>query len=139
MTYGIQMGKDDEIEIPKKRKITRRSAKGKGRLFQKTIARQIREYNGLSDSDVRSTAASVPGEDILFSELARNIFPFSVECKNQEHINIWQAIEQAANNAGNYTPIVVFKKNNSDPYVTIDFESFLALVKYGISSLKPIE
>ena len=120
----------------KKRTIKRRSAKAKGRSFQKETARFIREYFDLSDSDVRSTAASVPGEDLLFSEIARTIFPFSVECKNQEHINIWAAIEQANRNSGKYTPIVVFKKNNSETYVTIDFECFLALIKHGIESLK---
>ena len=124
----------DEI---KKKPIKRRSAKAKGRGFQKETARKIREYNNLLDSDVRSTAASVPGEDILFSEIARNIFPFSVECKCQEHINIWGAIEQAKKNGGKYVPIVVFKKNNTDTYVTIDFDSFLALVKHGVGSLKP--
>lgn len=139
MTYGIQMGSHDEIDIPKKRKITRKSAKSKGRGFQKLVARLIREYFDLSDSDVRSTAASVGGEDILFSELGRNIFPFSVECKNQEHINIWQAIEQSNKNCGDYTPIVVFKKNNSETYVTIELESFLALIKHGIGALKNVE
>jgi len=127
-----------DLIIPK-RKITRRSAKGKGRGFQKDVARQIREYFGLSDSDVRSTAASVGGEDILFSELARNTFPFSVECKNQERVNIWAAIEQANKNSKKYTPLVVFKKNHSETYVTIDFEAFLALVKHGVESMKPIE
>jgi len=122
-----------------KRKITRRSAKGKGRGFQKDTARDIREYFGLADSDVRSTAASVGGEDILFSELGRNTFPFSVECKNQEHINIWQAIEQANKNCNGYVPIVVFKKNHSDTYVTIDFESFLAIIKHGVESMRPIK
>lgn len=116
-----------EISKPK-RQITRRSAKSKGRGFQKEVARIIREFFNLSDSDVRSTAASVPGEDILFSEVARNLFRYSVECKNQEHINIWQAIEQAKKNAGGYTPLVIFKKNHSETYVTIKLDDFLRLV-----------
>ena len=118
---------------------TIRSRKSKGRGFQKEVARQVREYFLLSDSDVRSTAASVPGEDLLFSEFARNIFPFSVECKAQEHINIWAAIEQAQNNSNKHIPIVVFKRNHSDTYVTIDFESFLSLIKHGVESLKNVE
>ena len=119
--------------------ITRRSAKSKGRGFQKDIARKIREYFGLADSDVRSTAASVPGEDILFSDLGRHTFPFSVECKNREHISIWQAIEQSNKNAGYYVPLVIFKKNNSETYVTIDLDSFLSIIKHGVSSVVPLE
>ena len=35
------------------------------------------------------------GEDILLSPAARKLFPFSVECKNQEKLNIWSSLEQA--------------------------------------------
>lgn len=110
------------------RKITRRSAKGKGRSFQKAIALRIQTNYGLADSDVRSTAASVTGEDIIFSEEARAVFPYSVECKNQEHLNIWKAIEQSRKNAGKFTPIVIFKKNKEQTYVTIDIDSFFKIL-----------
>ena len=32
------------------------------------------------------------GEDGLMSEYARNRFPYSVECKNCERLDIWSAI-----------------------------------------------
>lgn len=107
---------------------TVRSRKAKGRGFQKEVARRIREHLKLQDFDVRSTAASVGGEDILLTPKAMELFPFSVECKNQEHIQIWQAIEQSKKNSGGRIPIVIFKRNHSEPYVAIDFESFLKLI-----------
>lgn len=119
--------------------ITIKSRKAKGRSFQREVARWIREFFGLSDSDIRSTAASVGGEDLLFSDFARIKFPFSVECKKQEKLNIWKAIEQAKKNAGKHIPIIVFARNHSETYVTIDLDSFLVLTKYGTSALYPLD
>ncbi len=42
------------------------------------------------------------GEDIMLSAKARNMFPYSVECKNQETLNVWKAFEQAEHNSGVY-------------------------------------
>jgi hypothetical protein len=78
----------------------------------------------------------VGGEDVILSDFAKRLFPFSVECKKQEKVQIWAAIEQAERNTkDNRVPIVVFSRNHAKTYVTIDFESFLALVKYGAGSL----
>lgn len=115
---------------------TVRSRKAKGRTFQKETARKIRETFNLSDHEAISSAASVPGEDIIFTPYAREQFPFSVECKNQEHIQIWDAIAQSEKNAGEYVPIVVFKRNNMEPQVVINFDDFLVLVKYGVSGVR---
>jgi hypothetical protein len=114
---------------------TVRSRKAKGRTFQKEVARAIREYFNLQDNDAISTAASVGGEDVILSEFAKRLFPFSVECKKQEKLQIWSAIEQAEKNSKERTPIVVFSRNHAKTYVVIDFESFLALTKYGVGSL----
>ena len=34
------------------------------------------------------------GEDIIMGKQTRNIFPYSIECKNQEAVNVWKAYEQ---------------------------------------------
>ena len=34
------------------------------------------------------------GEDIILGKQSRQLFPFSVECKNQEAVNVWKAYEQ---------------------------------------------
>ena len=58
---------------------------------------------------------------------ARERFPYSIECKNQEKINLWEAYKQACDNSGKYEPIVVLKRNNHKPLVIIDAESFVKL------------
>lgn len=69
-----------------------------------------------------------PGEDLLFSPAARRVYPCQVECKNVEKLNIWAAIEQAREH-GNNRPLVAFKKNGQTPFVAIEMEWFLELVK----------
>lgn len=109
--------------------ITVRSRKSKGRRLQIAVARRIREVYKLEDRDAVSAPASVGGEDIILSEKAKKCFPFSVECKNQEKVKIWEAIAQAEKNTGEgRTPIVVFSRNNAPTYVAIEFEKFLELV-----------
>jgi hypothetical protein len=71
------------------------------------------------------------GTDLLLSPAARRVFPFSAECGNQESINIWKKIAQA--HAGAHpetTPIVVFRKNHTPPFVALPWEIFLDLVEY---------
>ena len=68
------------------------------------------------------------GEDILLSPAARRLFPFSVECKNQEKLNIWSALEQREDNSNNHIPLVVFKRNRSKTYAVLEFDSLLKLL-----------
>jgi len=69
------------------------------------------------------------GEDLIMARAARAKFPYSIECKNQESVNVWKAFEQANENSGDYQPIVVIKRNKSRPLVLIDAEYFVELHK----------
>lgn len=108
--------------------VTRRSAKQKGRDYQKEIATRIREEYGLGERDVVSTPASVSGVDIILSEKAKECFPFAVECKRQEKASIWQWIAQSEKNAGKEIPITVFRRNHGNSYVLVSWENFLKVL-----------
>ena len=106
-----------------------RSAKNKGKRLQNKIRDLILEkYDSLEPDDVRSITMGDSGEDILLSPAARKVFPFSVECKNQEKINIWSSLEQAEENSGKHTPLVIFKRNRSKTYAVLEFEELLQLL-----------
>ena len=106
-----------------------RSAKAKGRRLQIKVRDQILlKYPELTLDDVRSTPASVPGEDIQLSPKGRRIFPFSIECKNQEKLNIWKSLEQAETNAKDNTALLIFKRNHSKTYVVLELDKFLSLL-----------
>ena len=105
-----------------------RSAKNKGKRLQNKVRDLILEkFNQLEPDDVRSVTMGESGEDILLSPAARKLFPFSVECKNQEKLNIWEAYSQAESNCGKYEPVVFLKRNNQKPLVLVDAEYFVRL------------
>ena len=106
-----------------------RSAKNKGKRLQNKVRDLILEkFNKLEEDDVRSITMGDSGEDILLSPAARRLFPFSVECKNQEKLNIWSSLEQAETNSGKHIPIVIFKRNRTKTYVALEFEKLLELL-----------
>ena len=106
-----------------------RSAKNKGKRLQNKVRDLILEkFKQLEEDDVRSTTMGDSGEDILLSPAARRLFPYSVECKNQEKINIWSALEQAEENSGKHTPLVIFKRNRSKTYAVLEFDELLKLL-----------
>ena len=109
---------------------TPQSRKGKGREFQKKISQLIRSYFNFPDEDAVSTAMGQQGCDIKLSNAARKQFPYGVECKCTESINIWKAWEQATVNAKkeDLRPLLFVKKNYKEPIMVIDAELGLKLL-----------
>ena len=106
-----------------------RSAKNKGKRLQNDVRDLILEtFTELEPDDVRSTTMGDSGEDILLSPAARKLFPFSVECKNQEKLNIWSSLEQAEENANDHEPLLVFKRNRSKTYAVLRIEILMDLL-----------
>ena len=68
------------------------------------------------------------GEDIVLSPAAKKVIPYSFECKNQERLNLWSSLEQAEGNCENRQPVLVFKRNRSKIYVTVEFDHFMKLI-----------
>ena len=106
------------------------SAKAKGRNLQKWVRDLILEtWDELEPDDVRSTSMGAGGEDLLLSPAARRKFGFSVECKNVERLNVYEAYEQASANSGKHEPLLIMKKNRKKPLVVMDAEEFVKLIK----------
>ena len=105
------------------------SAKGKGRRLQNFLKEKIYEYfPTLRNGDVKTAVMGESGEDIILSPAARDLIPYSFECKNQERLNIWESLSQAEDNSGEYTPAVVFKRNRTKTYVAFEYNKFLELI-----------
>ena len=67
------------------------------------------------------------GEDLIMARSVRKKCPYSIECKNQEKINIWESYKQANENSKDYEPVVVLKRNKHKPLVLVDAEYFVEL------------
>ena len=105
------------------------SRKAKGRRLQQQFMQLLIEKLDIDPEDIESRSMGAGGEDLIMARAARKKFPYSVECKNQERLNIWQAWEQANGNKGLYEPLVVIKKNGTAPLVVLDANVFLDYVK----------
>lgn len=105
------------------------SAKNKGRRLQQWFKELLINSLNIDSDDLESRSMGAGGEDIMMAKAARHLFPYSIECKNQEKVNIWAAYEQADSNSGKFQPIVVIKKNRKNPLVVIDAEHFVNLHK----------
>ena len=107
------------------------SAKAKGRKLQQWVRDQIIEQLEVHPEDIESRSMGAGGEDLIMARAARERFPFSVECKNVEQLNVWEAYEQAKSNSKDHEPIVVMKKNQKKPLVVVDADFFISLFKRG--------
>ena len=113
-----------------------RSRKNKGKRLQNKVRDLLLEQfkDVLEQDDVHSTTMGESGEDIQLSPAARKLIPYAIECKNQESLSIWKALEQAENNSNGYEPLLIFKRNRSKTYVTMDIKEFLRLLSESKNS-----
>lgn len=106
------------------------SAKNKGRRLQQYIVSKILKYfPSLTKRDVKSVPMGVSGADVQLSEEASKEFPYSVESKNTEKLELWKSLEQSTSLNRDLTPLLVFKRNNSEVYCAMKFEDFLVLAR----------
>ena len=105
------------------------SAKAKGRKLQKWMRELLIEKLDIHPEDIESRSMGAGGEDLIMARAAREKFPLSIECKNQEKVNFWESYKQAEDNSKDYEPVVVIKRNNSKPLVLVDAEYFVSMFK----------
>lgn len=106
------------------------SAKAKGRRLQDKVCRLLLEsFTELEEDDIKPAIMGESGEDVKLSPAARKLLPYSIECKNQERLSIWTALEQAEENSKGFTPILIFKRNHSKTYATIEVEKLIKLIR----------
>ena len=103
------------------------SAKAKGRRLQQWFRELLIEKLDIHPEDIESRSMGAGGEDLIMARAAREKFPYSIECKNQESVNLWKSYEQAQENSKDYEPVVILKRNNTKPLVLVDAEYFVKL------------
>lgn len=103
------------------------SAKAKGRRLQQWVRKKLIELLDIHPEDIESRSMGAGGEDLIMARAAREKFPYSIECKNQEKLNVWKSYDQAVDNCGKYQALLVIKKNNRVPLVVIDATFFIGI------------
>jgi len=109
--------------------ISIKARKQKARELQKTIRDDLKRIFHLSDDDVRSTSMGVTGSDVQLSSEAKRFYPFSIECKCQENINVHQCLGQAITNAEkeNLVPQLIFKRNRSEIFIVMRWDDWIKI------------
>lgn len=125
--------------MKKKKPIKISSRKGKGRNLQKWVCKIISDIVGIpwgKDEDIEPRPMGQSGVDVILRGEAKNIFPFSIECKNQESWNVHKWIKQTKQNEKDGTDwLLVCKRNKSKPVVILDAETFFTdIYIYKISA-----
>ena len=107
------------------------SRKAKGRRLQQAVRQDLVDHLGIDPGDILSTAMGQGGCDLYLSPAARERFPFGVECKRQERLEIPAWWEQCTRNAkaANLTPLLIFRKNRGDALAVLKWEDLLALLE----------
>jgi hypothetical protein len=105
------------------------SRKSKGRRLQNFVRDSVLEsFPELTDEDARSAIMGETGCDLKLSMKARRQFPFSLEMKNQERLNVYAAFAQAQSNCLEGTmPLLVVKRNRQEPLAILLYSDFLKL------------
>ena len=105
------------------------SAKQKGRKLQNIVRHKLIKLLGLNTDNVVSTPMGVNGVDIQVYGSDAKRFPFAIECKNQERLQLWQAIQQAEKNANDKVPLLIIKRNRSKIYAVIELDELLKYLR----------
>ena len=112
---------------------TRGAKLQKGQRLQKWMCEKISNLLGIPhgvDEQIASRESGQPGTDVRLVGTAKKLFPFSIECKNQETWSIPAWVRQAKTNQADGTDwLLVVKKNHSNPIIVMDAEVFFNILK----------
>ena len=102
------------------------SRKAKGRKFQQEIRDLLIKVVGINPEDIESRSMGAQGTDIMLSAAAQVLFPYAIEAKSVEKLNIWEAWKQAeANSTEDLAPILFIKRARQQPLVVLTADEFI--------------
>jgi len=99
----------------------------KGKNYERKIAKLLSEA---FDCNVRRTPCS-GGLDIKgdLRNLSGVLEDYVFECKRQEKLNIWKALQQTFIQAGHKKGVLIFTRNNEGrDYAVIDLRDFIEIL-----------
>tara|TARA_R110002072_G_scaffold54088_3_gene142223 strand:+ start:1868 stop:2218 length:351 start_codon:yes stop_codon:yes gene_type:complete len=104
-----------------------RSKKAKGRNLQNLVVNKLLDYSeDLEQDDIKGAIMGEQGMDVKLSPAAFKVYPFKIECKNQERFKgIYDIYSQAEGHKGKGEPLIVLKMNRQKPLVMMDLDFFL--------------
>lgn len=112
-----------------------RSAKSKGMGGQKEIRdillQEAAPY-GIVEDDIRSTSSGSGGVDILLSPAAQKLFPWSIEVKRVEKLNVATVFEEHHARYAKHkdrVSVLFHRRNKNQWLVTLRLTDFMNFVR----------
>lgn len=128
----MQEGRKQMEKKVKKKPISIASRKAKARELQKYVASKISEITGIpcgKDELIESREMGQAGSDVKLIGEAQKLFPFAVECKRTEKLDLFGAIRQAKTNMKKGVDwIVVHRRSQEEAFVTLDADVFFEII-----------
>jgi len=113
-----------------------KSKKAKGRKLQNKVKEDLQVIAAKMGKNPKSITSAIMGErgvDVKIHPELQELFPFSIECKCVETINIikefWEHYEKYKDNT-DVIKLLIHSKNRTEPTVTLKWEDFIHLC-YG--------
>ena len=98
------------------------NSRKKGARYELEVARYLSE-NGFPSRRGQQFSGSPDSPDVVSEE-----FPFHIEAKFVEKLNLQNAFTQAIKDAGDKPPCVVHRKKNSESLITMRLADFVELL-----------
>lgn len=108
-----------------------KSSKAKGRRLQDWVRTALINILDIPHQDIKCAIMGEGGIDVNIHHSSLSKFPYNIECKNVERINIWKAWEQCCKHKGQGHPLLFLSKNRHSPLIVIDATHFIGLYING--------
>jgi len=98
------------------------NSRSKGQRYEREIARYLSE-NGYPDSRRGQQFSGGSDSPDVVSD-----FPFHIEAKHVQALNLYSAMSQSIRDAGDKPPCVIHRKNNSESMFTCKLDDLIKLL-----------
>ena len=98
------------------------NSRAKGARYERELARYLDE-NGFPARRGQQFAGGSDSPDVVSEE-----FPFHIEAKHVQALNLYSAMSQSIRDAGDKPPCVVHRKKNSESLITMRLADFVELL-----------
>lgn len=108
-----------------------RMSKQKGKRGEREAAAELGDVFACNARRGVQYQGSAESPDVVLEGV-----PVHVECKRTETLNVYKALEQATNDAGNKTPIVWHRRNGKPSVVIVQTSDLVAFADAVLASRK---
>lgn len=98
------------------------NSRDKGARYERKLAHILNDH-GFTARRGQQFSGGAESPDVVAPD-----FPFHIEAKHVEKLNLYQAMTQSIKDAGDKAPCVIHRKNNSEDLFTCRLEDLLNLL-----------